>query len=109
MKEPKSPLPWNIIDVTKKPDYYDSMGSYEVTCNTTKSWNTVMDDQSYYNQAPELGDAEYIVQAANNFPEAIRLLKECVESMRIEFYDDLELQGKLNQFLTKLEEDEKDK
>lgn len=69
MKEPKSKLPWKLfnndedqcwIESGKKPFEFAVVEMEEAAC---------------------LEDAEYIVQACNNFPKAIELLKKAEEFM----------------------------
>jgi hypothetical protein len=82
MKKPKSELPWRFknLDFEK----YHGDRSYEV-CQ--QNGTTIMHDDTYYNYSPGKETAEYIVQACNNFPKAIELLKESKSFKRIVDYE----------------------
>lgn len=60
MKQPKSALPWNLGDSAK------ANTSADIEC---KGWVVVMGEDIMQQ------DAEYIVEACNNYPKAVELLK----------------------------------
>jgi hypothetical protein len=84
MKEPKSELPWKFEDV-EQISYYKKTYSRVVASNRG-SWD-VMNNLDYYPDPVEKEDMEYIVQACNNFPKAIELLKESKSFKRIIDYE----------------------
>ena len=78
MKKPKSELPWRFEHCEK----YDRV----VDANNS-TWDDVMNNLDYYPDPVEKEDMEYIVQACNNFPKAIELLKESKSFKRIIDYE----------------------
>ena len=54
----------------------------------------------------DLRDAEYIVQACNEFPRAIELLTECKYLLDMLNYEEHPVYEEVNEFLTKLKENE---
>jgi hypothetical protein len=74
MKQPNSPLPWKIDENEDYPlaiieDNEDGMGVIEFNCDKNMR------------QFPERRqDAEYIVEACNNYPKAIELIQRLYET-----------------------------
>ena len=91
MKQPKSKLPFDLSD----------MGEYGFHITTQKSDGGELITDAFCDE----NDVKYLHQAANNFPEAVNLLKiakEAIEELT-EFQDgwneDLE---KIKEFLNKI-------
>lgn len=113
MKEPDHNLPWRL-------DIYQGDNTWRESYSIRDSKDQeFIHDTPMEQQAPYIGDAGYIVQAANNFPRAIELLKslkdcfyygeDLLDPEIMQHYKEvLEIaQNEINEFLTKLEEDEK--
>jgi hypothetical protein len=97
MKEPDSKLPWRLELIG---DYEHDEEKYEVfNSNKNPHFDSVMHNENYYNRAPSLQDAEYIVEACNNYPEAIELLRD----LSIPKYDEYMMREKIEQFLNKVD------
>lgn len=94
MKQPHSELPW-FIDIEESTEEFVAIGSKEVI---------VADISTILPGAKE--DSEYIVQAANMFPEAVELLKYFVQRVEEGSIRSNTTYAKYKDFLTKLEEDE---
>jgi hypothetical protein len=94
MLKPKSLLPWSITNETDElvdASYYSIFGA---THDDTATTDEV--------------DGKYIVQACNNFPKAIELLKEFIfewENSGSPKYDLDKLSDKVQEFLKSLEKD----
>lgn len=94
MLEPKFKLPWSITNETN--ELVDA--SYYSIFSATHD-NTAITDEV---------DGNYIVQACNNFPKAVGLLKEFIfewENSGSPKYDLDNLSDKIQEFLKSLEKD----
>lgn len=86
MKEPKSKLPWKGEDI-----------------DDLKSNNKKIIDTGYSNADCLPEDFDYIIQACNNFPKAVELLKESV--LQLEYLNSFEREhGTTNKVLLMLSE-----
>lgn len=96
MKEHKLDLPLQL-----KVDEYGNNAGYKVL----DSKGYVVSEDAHYECYPfDKESIEYIVQSANLFPEAIRLLQILLEENMCSVAGD----KMIRDFLTKLEKDEKD-
>ncbi len=85
MKTPLNPLPWET---------FDSAGN--ITIESSHPFGEDCVCMELYKQ-----DAEYLVQACNNFPRAIELLKKIIEIIDPNSDDFIELG--INEFLKEIE------
>jgi len=87
--KPNRPLPWSITNETDElvdASYYSIFGATHDDIATT-----------------DKADGEYIVQACNNFPKAIKLLEESKSFKRIADYE--RWVKRVEEFLKSLEKD----
>jgi len=98
MKVPLSKLPWNIKEINPNWQEYSVFSA---------DGDYVLDNTAYENVAPETKDAEYIVQACNEFPKMIELLVEAHNELTFHTMNDNPVVQQINEFLTKLKENEK--
>jgi hypothetical protein len=96
--KPSSELPWKFEHY--EPDFGDAYD--RVTDVNNSTWD-VMNNKDYYSASVDVKDMKYIVQACNNFPKAIELLKE-YQSIKI-VGDLLEFDKKVQKYLKSLEKD----
>jgi hypothetical protein len=98
MLKPNSELPWKFESY--KPDFGD--GYDRITDVNNSTWD-VMNNKDYYSASVDVKDMKYIVQACNNFPKAIELLKESKSFKRIIDYE--RWIKRVEEFLKSLEKD----
>lgn len=92
MIEPINPIPWEIYDIAGNISI-ESFESYEDSCVC----------QDLYRE-----DAEYLVQACNNFPKAIELIQECRDFINMipndrEGVNHYEILKRVDEFLKEIE------
>lgn len=92
MIEPINPIPWEIYDIAGNISI-ESFESYEDSCVC----------QDLYTK-----DAEYLVQACNNFPKAIELIQECRDFINMipndrEGVNHYEILKRVDEFLKEIE------
>jgi hypothetical protein len=80
--KPSSELPWKFEHY--EPDFGDAYD--RVTDVNNSTWD-VMNNKDYYSASVDVKDMKYIVQACNNFPKAIELLKELELSLDAASWD----------------------
>ena len=96
MVQPKSKLPWRIVEHGFQDKNEVSIYHNVKTDNHSKSY--VYSPTAIGGSKRE--DLEYIVESANNFQKAIELLKECNSQMTENYRG---LPAKINKFLNEIE------